>query len=362
MAALWAMALAVALVVTPAPDSGAAPPDRPSHSDRVNNPDGCAACHSGRGLSRTPLLKDQPVDLCLKCHGSLGRGRGRAQADVETALNKVSFHPVLETGQYHSVAETLPASSASEVRHVHCSDCHSVHLSTPGNPLKGKRGYAPGQMRGPFGGPPRGSLTPEVTLDYELCYLCHADSVNLPADSRNVAYEFDATNASFHPVETDGRNKRVPSLVPGLNETSTIGCGACHGNSDQLGARGPHGSDYAPLLIEQYITSDGPESAKAYALCYSCHDRASILGNESFAEHSRHIVMASTSCATCHASHGSRDNANLILFERTVVMAANATGGQPFYYPGVYGKPKCSLNCHGVEHNNTDVNGNPWQW
>jgi hypothetical protein len=298
--------------------------------------------------------------MCFSCHGA---GRRGSAIDVESVFSKTSRHPIYETTQYHQPGEQLPEQFPSMPRHVACFDCHKAHLSDPEKPWRGSRGYAPGKMRsGVRGGPPSGLKLNEALDEYELCYLCHSDSANLPAGARNKGEEFDPTNASFHPVEMPGKNKSVPSLVRDLSVNSRIACGSCHGNSNPSEAGGPHGSDYAPLLIAEYRTQDGPEDANVYGLCYLCHDRRSIRDNESFKWHNLHVQLNDIACFSCHATHGSRDNLHLIDFSAARVgdRVRPANGIGPDYLPQFSGKPKCYLSCHNVDHLMEGVNGKTW--
>jgi hypothetical protein len=98
------------------------------------------------------------------------------------------------------------------------------------------------------------------------------------------------------------------------------------------------------------------ESAQAYALCYSCHDRTSILNNESFPRHRMHIVGERSPCSACHDAHGSDAHAgnptgsNLINF-RTDVVSPNGSGQLFFRDDGRF-RGACSLRCHGEGHSN----------
>jgi hypothetical protein len=84
-----------------------------------------------------------------------------------------------------------------------------------------------------------------------------------------------------------------------------------------------------------------------------CHDiENSILADQSFPEHGRHVVKERTSCATCHDPHGiqeavgtSDNNASLISFDLTIV-APDSLGR--LYFDGL--SRECYLSCHGVEH------------
>lgn len=330
---------------------------RPTHMNKFKNPEGCGVCHRGQwtlGMSRPKLSSEA---ICFRCHRTFGSGR-RA-TDIETVFTKASRHPVIETSIYHMRGEALPETDTSAQRHVSCADCHVAHVSAPGAPLRGARGYIPGLARARLVGlPPTGLRLGRASEEYELCYLCHSDSANLPPDSSNMGELFNPGNESYHPVETPGRSANVPSLVRALSVSSRIKCSDCHGNNDPS-PRGPHGSDYAPILVAEYRTDDGPEDPRRYELCYMCHDRRSILGDESFIRHNLHVVQQATSCFTCHGSHGSRDNPRLIEFN-TLVVEPSPTSGGPDYVPGVAGSPRCYLSCHGIDHNFNDVGGLPW--
>jgi predicted CXXCH cytochrome family protein len=333
----------------------------PSHMDKRKVPKGCADCHSGRGASRSALLKASSDKICLLCHGSMSRLK--SSTDIEAVFKKESRHPVFETSQIHWFGEKLPEESSSTSRHVSCYDCHNTHKTERDKPWKAVRGYSPGLMRGMGigGGAPPGQRLIEADELYQLCYLCHADSANLPDDATNTAVAFDTMNESYHPVELPGRNSFVPSLVRVLHVTSTISCTDCHGNDDPRGPRGPHGSDNSPLLVGKYRTEEGREGAKVYELCYMCHKRRSILGNESFRRHTLHIVKVRTSCHTCHDAHGSVDNKHLIEFYEEVVEPSDVDAG-PTYELGPAGMPKCYLKCHETDHNRDGIGDNPWPW
>lgn len=300
-----------------------------THLDKSRLPEGCVSCHKGHGKRGSAMLASPKNELCFNCHGP----RGGAQADIYSVLVKRSNHPVIRTTQFHVTGESLPEKMSSTPRHVSCYDCHNTHLSTKENPLKGVRGYSG-----------KGARIKEPRKEYMVCYLCHSDSANLPPSTHNVAKDFDPANASFHPVESEGRNRIVPSLISPLTASSTIDCSGCHGNDDTFGPKGPHGSNYEHILKASYATESGPESPSAYGLCYGCHKRSSIQNDESFKSHKRHILYANASCFACHASHGSRTYEKLIYFDNRIVFPN--LQGQLTYAPMLPGKPRCFLNCH----------------
>lgn len=306
---------------------------------------GCESCHrphTAGGRERL-LRREAEEENCMDCHdGSV------AKADMRPLLNDLSTHPVRLTTGVHDPTEQ----PASMPEHVECVDCHNPHQARKG-----------GQRQAPFVMPAltgavgviNAGLTPgEAQYEYQVCLKCHgyrnvsSPTVDRVLDNSDIADCFNPSNGSYHPVEAQGKNPDVPSLLPAYKETTMIYCSDCHG-SDDPSIRGPHGSRYAPLLTNNYTTRDQTvESPQAYALCYKCHNRASILDDESFSEHSKHI-QDNESCATCHDPHGVRENSHLINFDRTVVQPASNNVGPIFTDLGV-NSGSCTLSCHGKDH------------
>jgi len=304
-----------------------------THLDNSKLPEGCNSCHRSHGKPATPMLERPKDELCLKCHGLIKKGvKGEAKTDIYSILIKRSNHPIIETTKYHLIGEDLPEKSPSTPRHVSCFDCHSPHLSTKDKPLVGVRGYSG-----------RGAKINRAQYEYEVCYKCHSDSANLPSGASNIANEFDPGNASFHPVETIGKNRTVPSLEANLSSLSIIKCSDCHSNDDKNGPVGPHGSNYEFILKGNYTIDSAPESPYAYELCYGCHARVSILNNDSFSAHNQHLSNR-ISCYSCHDAHGSMVYENLINFDIRIVSPNSL--GQLNYMKLTPGKPQCFLSCH----------------
>jgi hypothetical protein len=117
-----------------------------------------------------------------------------------------------------------------------------------------------------------------------------------------------------------------------------------------------HGSGNPGLLIARYETADSTaESATAYALCYRCHNRASILANQTF-KHQEHVVTANAPCAACHDGHGIAsvqgtvtNNSHLINFSSSIVQTDPVTGRLEYQSTGAR-TGTCYLLCHGVAH------------
>lgn len=316
----------------------------------------CLNCHTSHSAGGPRLLKSAgEEENCLVCHNG-----HVADTDIDRVLNKLYMHPVRDTSGVHDPTEEIEV----QERHVECEDCHDPHIAATntGTEDDAALAHVPGVTIS-------GIDVDPINHEYELCFRCHGDSPGkappyvFRLDSEdNVRREFDPGNPSFHPVAATGRNPFVPSLIPPLTTASIIRCTDCHNNDDTSGPRGPHGSDYRALLELEYVTDDpNPESAAAYALCYKCHDRVSILDDQSFSLHSRHITGGSggggmaqdTPCSVCHDPHGvsrvgSHTGEKLINFDIDVVEPNNA--GDLYYASTGMFSGTCSLSCHGKEH------------
>ena len=315
----------------------------------------CFNCHTPHAAARPERLLKQPTEegVCLVCHNG-----HVAESDVYAAFQKISVHPIMDYLDDHDPTENV----LEDIRHVECQDCHNGHAALPDS----------GDLE------PSGTLTDvagigidgvevdPLTNEYQLCFRCHGDTEyltsepvltsRLVADIPNLRLDFQPSNPSYHPVADTGANNNVPSLIPPLTEESIIKCTDCHNDNNLYStARGPHGSDYMPILERQYETDMGTtESVTAYALCYKCHDRTSILANQSFPKHSKHL-SAGAPCNACHSPHGVRTDPNglhsgthLVNFDLEIV-TPNVSGLLYFEDTGdVSGN--CYLSCHNKNH------------
>jgi predicted CXXCH cytochrome family protein len=328
---------------------------------------GCAACHAthSAGGRQRLLYYAEEENNCFYCHN--GRGKN-ITSDLENEFQKPSRHPMWETGKHDPLELTV-----MEERHVECVDCHNPHAARKDTVKVDRNGelevgkQLPGSLlmlRGVTSGGSVIEAVPGINREYQLCFRCHGDSMNQPSplvtrwrNEFNIRKEFEPSNISFHPVVQQGKNDNVPSLLSPLTTNTIINCTDCHNNNDLNGIAGPHGSIYAGLLEREYITEDLTiESESAYALCYKCHDRTSILDNESFSLHEMHIRGAGdnmsmdemgTSCSTCHDPHGSVQQ-RLINFDATVVLPSGS-GLEEFNVNGPQAG-SCSLTCHNKDH------------
>lgn len=330
----------------------------PYHSMADN---ACRACHLPHSAPhREQLLYDRPSRLCLTCHDGLG-----AQSILPVA-NQRSGHRVRTFLEHRAAPERRLRLSRS----VECTDCHNPH-AVAGGPISP---LVVSTRLGPLL-PPAMKDVPGVNLAgvpvdsarfyYEVCFRCHAERpVLIPGriprqqdTGGNIRRQFLPTSASAHPVVFPARDAgEVPSLLPQQRTRRYISCQDCHNNPDARDAggtlaNGPHTSRFDHLLVARYETRDFTiESPQAYALCYRCHDRNSILNDESFSFHRAHVVRGRTPCSACHAAHGVGGSAaqhdHLINFDVSIV------GGERFYVDTGRFSGSCTLTCHGVRHVN----------
>jgi len=328
----------------------------------------CENCHTPHNAGGNERILKYAVeeDNCYACHNGHVDSK-----NIQAEFSKFSRHPVMNTQGVHEPAEPAVVNA----RHVECADCHNPHAANSSNPLNGVSGIDI-----------LGSEVTQVTKPHELCLRCHGNSLNKPAalttrqiEQTNVRLEFNTSNPSYHPVAGAGKNPNVPSLIPPLTTSSQISCLDCHNNNANpstggSGPNGPHASTYPPILERQYLTQDPTtESPTAYALCYKCHDRNSILGDQSFSRHSKHIGSGSswgmwglsTPCNVCHDPHGisvtqgnSTNNSKLINFDTSVV-SPNRSGILRYESTGTF-SGRCYLSCHNRDHNPKSYGAGGW--
>jgi len=316
---------------------------------------GCENCHipHGAGGGERLMIFANEEDNCLDCHD------GRiASSDIADVINKPYNHNVREFRSVHDPAEDF--ASQNVPAHVECSDCHNPHQANGDPSVDGR--MVSGANRGVTGISAGGTAVKEARYVYEICFKCHGDNnviddmpIVRQIDQLNTRLEFDQAAASFHPVEGPGKNPDVPSLLSPYTTASTIRCMDCHDNDNPAGARGPHGSDWPYLLVDRYVTDDFTlESISAYALCYNCHRRSSLLDDESFV-HREHVVAQKTPCSACHDPHGisamqgnTLHNSHLINFDLSIVLPTDS-GRLEFVDQGRF-RGTCFLKCHGKTH------------
>lgn len=355
---------------------------------------GCETCHSPHFAATPPQLLNftagppEPFSCTSAgCHSSepgpphavaapgavrshlLAVTGGGERADIAGQVRKRSAHH--ETpGVFSTSTRGAGGPPRSGVRVVGCADCHNPHAAVD---IEAEAPYASGLLREVNGVNRFGVEVERATYEYEVCFKCHADSsgdferVPRVVGGTNTRLDFDPSNSSSHPVVGSSRGGGPSLRAAAVSANGSMYCTSCHADDDDV-SEGPHGSDFEPILRERYDLYGGGGGYDSYALCYRCHDSASILANESFGTkgarttasgggHSGHLA-AGASCATCHDPHGVPDrgflggggsHTNLINFDVRSVQALEGYP-EPIYEDLGPGAGSCTLACHGVNH------------
>ena len=320
----------------------------------------CRSCHRthGAGAPERLLIHADEEDNCLNCHdGSVAR------LNIARELDKPSRHDSRRESGIHDPAET----PGGQQPHAECVDCHNPHASAP--PVGAGYVEIGATMRGVPGVTTSGTYVQNARYEFEVCFRCHGDApvtirnrISRQADQPNMRLRFTSGNPSYHPLTTASPDSDVVSLDPSMARGTLLRCTDCHNNDSGpraggSGPDGPHGSNHPFLLERNYTTRDDtPESAYDYALCYKCHRRASILGDESFPEHRSHVSDFDTPCSACHDPHGvsrtagtGSDHTHLINFDVTIVRPLAGTTRISFRDLGTRAG-SCTMTCHGTNH------------
>lgn len=314
---------------------------------------GCENCHTPHNAGNNNRLMNYLAEEnnCLVCHNG-----NVAATNMVSQLTKPYIHNVYGYNLEHDADEDALSLSM----HVECEDCHNPHAV---NDAPAVAPAANGFLSGVHGINQSGNPVTPLQYAYELCYRCHADSPSKPSsrttrqiEQNNVRLEFDPANPSHHAVNSAGVNPNVPSLISPLTISSVVYCTDCHASDGSGSPAGPHGSIYPGQLKYRYLTADfTTESPSAYELCYSCHSRTSILNDESFDSHEKHIRDLRTPCNACHDPHGishtqgnSTNHSHLINFDLDIVSQA-MNGLLQYESTGLF-SGRCYLNCHGQNH------------
>jgi predicted CXXCH cytochrome family protein len=333
----------------------------------------CLNCHDPHGLPDNvgiiPMLTiGREESLCLACHDG-----APASTNIGADLAKPFTHPVtLYSGRHAGPLESLPtdfAAAPTNNRHSECVDCHDPHVATadpagiPPAPGLARANLGVSRVlvqNGAAGARPAftlvaGSDTLSAPVaEYQLCFKCHSSWTTQPTGQTDLALELNPANASYHPVESIGRDLSIQggAFVPGWGPTSLTRCGDCHG-SDFTGApRGPHGSANRYILKQPYTASSQARPMGQDENCFSCHSYDVyanpnapdvILGQSRFnkpgvaAGHAEHVGQQNVPCYACHVTHGAPSQPHLLVTGRMPGLQA---------YTETAGGGTCQPTCH----------------
>jgi predicted CXXCH cytochrome family protein len=351
---------------------------------KENGCENCHSPHSAVGQQRLlncytatgPCSPATQEGVCFPCHNG-----HMAIKNIFAQLEKTSNHRVTNPFMPHDPLENENPLLIGGYGHVECVDCHNPHAAN-GDPAQVTGGVS-GRLRGVSGMSADGAAKDPAEYEYEVCFKCHgsslvARSLGFPIQRVllhiNTRMEFQLTNASYHPVVGSGRSNDVPSLIQPLGPLSQILCTDCHSDDGNDVSRGPHGSQFPPILRNRYLTADDNllYNRSNFQLCYNCHSYSSIESNESFPQkplpwnkdgggHSGHLgylqaTAETATCAVCHDPHGVNDDGEgnhtrLINFDKLIVSALTDSGySKPMFNNVAPRSGNCTLVCHGETH------------
>jgi len=325
-------------------------------------------------------------------------------------VTAIFSHPIMEVSGVHDTPTQEEEEDLSD-RHVECADCHNPHFVSPLNPA------APdvsGKLAGVSGVEPifdeTGSLVdytwiPRAQFEYQVCLKCHSSYITLPTyipegwngnqyvpdglskltnleveqipDSRDLAYEFNPAQNSYHPVIAAGKNSLIPSesFVDGWSVASRTYCSDCHSTEmNSFTSLGPHGGQLHILREgSPYVTVNfgGSSTLTGAELCFNCHRSETYLTGEdpventNFRRNSNNLHRSHAnngSCYQCHNTHGSEqrhllnldtslNDQNSELLELLAGYDQQPTNSQTFWQISPDGETKtCFIICHNRNH------------
>lgn len=350
----------------------------------------CAACHKGHKAvtpTRSKVGRANPDQACLACHegpstSPLADGAPRLPAWAGQGSGHLKGR--FSSRRAEDYTRAVRAGGRTLKLTQDCTGCHDPH-GKERRRLRLTAFDARGQL-----------LDRRPQSVAEVCFGCHAgpEAAPLQSGQSDLGALFAKGAASSHRIgATAAGRPELPSLRASTFQ-GPLDCGSCHDNPDPSGAKGPHVSPQPAILKASF----GREKdlarlgERANDLCFLCHDKQSILANQSFPFHGQHLsgftnggsasaqrrtpalseavaVLGLHSprdsrpgrggayrpgygepatCATCHASHGSPRQPALVEFDRSVVSPSSV--GAPSFQRAGLGRGTCTLTCHGYDH------------
>lgn len=362
----------------------------------------CGNCHAMHRSGGARLLSASDEQTCYPCHANTQSNNRWGK--VWIGYNQHNYrHPVEDTG--HDPNENLLA--ANTPRHSKCWDCHNSHAALSNTKsTQTSLSYA---LVGATGITSDGTSITQATLEYQICFKCHGDSLNKPQKAGyadygytpvrsisafNVLKDFNSVVARHNVVRpfsgmvySDLRDNVLKlDNTPGRSlktSGSYLQCSDCHnGESPSLdggtGANGPHISGNAHILERPYALNQPSNPGQpvqslvvtlnpltgTFAMCEKCHDVSGLLGSGTrpgpkdtvFKHHGSHVLKMGISCAVCHAPHGV-SNGTTQFNAHSINLDTQLTGPDPkttrWYIDTV--NRTCYVSCHFTNDQGTPV-------
>jgi len=294
----------------------------------------CVNCHDPHGVRDNTgvipaMLNARESDLCVSCHN------GSRAPDIRSQLSRPYRHAITTA---RSAVRVVRAAGS-----VTCSDCHNVHVvpleaAPPSAPEASSRLAGVSRVsvvNGGGGSPPayrlRTATDAGIANEYEICFRCHSSYVKQAPGATDLALLTNPANASYHPIQSAGKNARIDrdAFVNGFTSQSLVRCTDCH-TSDDPTVRGPHGSSYRYILKKPTTATTMAQPMGENDICFDCHAyavyadaksaaatlRASRFNGPNDQGHAFHVGAQHIPCYGCHETHGSRRTTALIAVGR----------------------------------------------
>ena len=177
----------------------------------VTDGQACLNCHTAHGGDLSKLMKDQPVNVCMKCHD-------KPQKDAKGTILAAAVNEVLDPDKIKH----------GPIRDGNCGGCHSVHGSNQDHLLAK---------------PYSAEFYQKYSEDkYELCFSCHEKTLVQTAKAKGLTgFRNGDQNLHFvHVAKSDkGRNCRA--------------CHQTHASSHELHVRDtvPYGKWEMPINFKK---------------------------------------------------------------------------------------------------------------
>lgn len=350
----------------------------------------CATCHKGHKEAMgapKKALRANADQVCTSCHEGMNAvptADGAPKLPTSSGQRSGHLQNRISARRAEGYTRTVKTGNKNLLLTQDCTGCHDPHGKERGR-LRLTAFDARGQL-----------LDRRPQSVAEVCFGCHAgpEAARLQSGLSDLGQLFAKGTASSHAIGAKAAGRpELPSLRTSAFQ-GPLDCGSCHDNPDPSGARGPHVSSQTAILKAPFGREKDMArlGERANDLCFLCHDKQSILSNQSFPFHGQHLngftgsgSLAAqrqtpalseasailglrstrdlrpgragaylpgygepTTCATCHASHGSMRQPALIEFDRSVVSPSSV--GAPSFQRSGLGRGTCTLTCHGYDH------------
>lgn len=307
----------------------------------------CLTCHAPHNLVYPPLIRSPEKSRCQVCHFEYA---GESLAGARQAGNKI--HAPVAAGNCTDCHQEHELGERSRLRaegQALCFTCHPDRKGETGRPEQ----HSP-YARGACADCHNPHLSRQEKLlrapEEELCLNCHfafQEALTLPVQHKPFRLGF--CTSCHEPHAADYR-----SLLR-LNEQRL--CYSCHFDRDADLAKPVKHRPYAEgrctdchsphaARTERLLLADSQR-----ALCYKCHDRGFIEGEN------HHPVPEGLSCTSCHSPHAGMERALLPQRSSDFCFGCHLFGlaskgiAMSYYLSSQHGKMDggSCLNCHNAQ-------------